>query len=65
MNRDKYYTWYALADYFNKLAQTEHLSTFAYIISQKAYPESVKWVGENAEKVAGLDAWVKANKPSF
>jgi tetratricopeptide (TPR) repeat protein len=56
---------YPFAEYFNKLAQTKQLSTFAYVISQKAYPESVKWVGENAEKVAEFDAWAKANKSSL
>ncbi|MFA6083754.1 tetratricopeptide repeat protein [Mucilaginibacter sp.] len=61
MPNNKYY----FADYFYKLSQTEHLPTFARLISQKAYPENAKWLKENAEKVTALENWMKDNKPVF
>jgi hypothetical protein len=58
MPKDKYY----FADYFYKLSQTEHLPTFARLISQKAYPENAKWLKDNSEKVAELEKWIKDTK---
>lgn len=50
------------ADYFYNLSQTEHLPTFARLISQNSRPANAKWVKDNPEKVAALEGWVKANK---
>ncbi|MDB5062013.1 MAG: hypothetical protein JWP67_1856, partial [Mucilaginibacter sp.] len=58
MPKDKYY----FADYFYKLSQTEHLSTFARLISQKTYLENAKWLKNNADKVAELEKWIKDTK---
>ncbi|MDB5000031.1 MAG: tetratricopeptide repeat protein [Mucilaginibacter sp.] len=55
MPKDRYY----FADYFYKLSQTEHLPTFARLISQKAYPENAKWLKDNTERVAELEKWIK------
>jgi tetratricopeptide (TPR) repeat protein len=58
MPKDKYY----FADYFYKLSQTEHLPTFARLISQQTYPENAKWLRDNADKVAALEKWIKGTK---
>jgi tetratricopeptide (TPR) repeat protein len=58
MPKDKYY----FADFFYKLSQTEHLPTFARLISQKAHPENAKWLKENADKVTAFEKWVSVNK---
>jgi tetratricopeptide (TPR) repeat protein len=58
MPKDKYH----FADYFYKLSPTEHLPTFARLISQKTYPENAKWLKDNAERVAELEKWIKDTK---
>jgi len=62
---DPKYYWRSLAKYFYKLAQTEHLPTFARLISQKAYPENAKWIKDNADKVTALENWIMENKATF
>lgn len=58
MPKDKYY----FADYFYKLTQTEHLPTFARLISQKTYPENAKWLTDNADKVTEFETWIGNTK---
>ena len=65
MPRDKYYSWYALADYFGKLAATNNMPAFARHISQSAKPESAKWLKDNAEKLSVLQNWMATHKPKF
>jgi len=63
MPRDKYYFWYALADYFNKLPQT-NMPAFARLISLST-AESTKWAKANAQQMADLDTWLKSNQPDY
>jgi tetratricopeptide (TPR) repeat protein len=65
MPRDKYYTWYALVDYFGKLAATDNIPAFARYISQSAKPESLKWLKDNPDKLNTLNTWLLANKLNF
>ena len=45
-------------NYFDKMAQTPNMPAFARLISLST-PESAKWAKDNAQQMAGLDAWVK------
>lgn len=65
MPRDKYYSWYALADYFGQLATSNNLPAFARYISQSAKPESAKWLKDNPDKLSALENWMAVNKPKF
>ena len=56
---------YYFSGYFYILAQTDHMEAFARLISQNAYPDSKKWLKDNAGKVAAFEVWMKGTKTGF
>jgi len=53
-----------MAAYFYQLAQSPNMSAFARLISSST-PESAKWIKDNPQQMADLDAWVKATERFF
>jgi hypothetical protein len=60
---DKYYFWYALSDYFNKIPPA-NMPAFAHLISLST-TESAKWANINAPQMTDLDTWLKSNQPDY
>jgi tetratricopeptide (TPR) repeat protein len=64
MPRDKYYYWYAIADYFGKLAQSPNMPALVRLISLSE-PASAQWAKDNAQRMTDLDTWLKTTERGF
>jgi tetratricopeptide (TPR) repeat protein len=64
MPRDKPRYWYAMSDYFARLAASPNTPAFARLISQTT-PESAKWIKDHAQQMADLDAWISGTERGF
>ena len=53
--------WRFYAPTYNRLAESEHLTTFCYWVSQHSNKNAAKWVAENEEKVLKLKKWIAKN----
>ncbi|MBD1364701.1 tetratricopeptide repeat protein [Mucilaginibacter sp. ZT4R22] len=62
---EKYAFWQSSATYFKALASTDNMPAFARYISQRAKPESVKWLKNNPDKLSALQSWMATHKPKF
>ncbi|ASU36631.1 tetratricopeptide repeat protein [Mucilaginibacter xinganensis] len=53
-----------LAAYFYRLAQSPNMPAMARLVSSST-PESTKWIKDNQQPVADLEAWVKGAERAF
>lgn len=54
------------ADYFYKLAQSDHIPAFAYMVSSTVNKEEgAKWEKENTQQMNSIGDWLKSTERSF
>ena len=61
LKKDKYkgLWWDFYVPFFNNLANSDHLDTFCYYISQSSKDKSTEWLNNNNPKIVMFDLWLK------
>ncbi len=58
-NRNKGLWWDFYIPFFYDLAQTDHLETYCYFISQCDNPNAVTWLDSHVDRIRALDQWLR------
>ena len=57
--RNKGLWWEFYIPFFYSLAQTDHLETFCYYISQSANRNAITWLDSNVARIQAFDQWLQ------